>query len=168
MEAATDTAETQEQGRFRVLAQLARGELGGLQVLVIIAVIWAIFQIANDRFLTGINLTNLTLQIAAVGTISIGVVLVLLLGEIDLSVGAVSGLAAGVMAVLNVKQGWSPELAILAGLATGAAIGLFNGIMVTTFGIPSFVVTLSGLLAWLNIRIAQANLAVTQQNLIVS
>ena len=56
-----------------------------------------------------INLTNLTLQIAAVGTISIGVVLVLLLGEIDLSVGAVSGLAAGVMAVLNVKQGWNPE-----------------------------------------------------------
>ena len=55
--------------------------------------IWAIFQIQNDRFLSAINLTNLTLQIAAVGTISIGVVLVLLLGEIDLSVGAVSGLA---------------------------------------------------------------------------
>ena len=148
MEAATDTAEPQEQGRFRVFAQLARGELGGLQVLLIIAVIWAIFQIQNDRFLSAINLTNLTLQIAAVGTISIGVVLVLLLGEIDLSVGAVSGLAAGVMAVLTVKQGWNPELAIVAGLATGAAIGLFNGVMVTTFGIPSFVVTLAGLLAW--------------------
>ena len=148
MEAATDTAEPQEQGRFRVFAQLARGELGGLQVLLIIAVIWAIFQIQNDRFLSAINLTNLTLQIAAVGTISIGVVLVLLLGEIDLSVGAVSGLAAGVMAVLTVRQGWNPELAIVAGLATGAAIGLFNGVMVTTFGIPSFVVTLAGLLAW--------------------
>ena len=117
-------------------------------MVLIIAVIWAIFQIQNDRFLSAINLTNLTLQIAAVGTISIGVVLVLLLGEIDLSVGAVSGLAAGVMAVLNVKQGWNPELAILAGLATGAAIGLFNGFMVTFFGIPSFVVTLAGLLAW--------------------
>ncbi|MGZ5376113.1 MAG: sugar ABC transporter permease, partial [Solirubrobacterales bacterium] len=95
-----------------------------------------------------INLTNLTLQIAAVGTISVGVVLVLLLGEIDLSVGAVSGLAAGVMAVLNVKHGWPAELAILAGLATGASIGFFNGMMVTGFGIPSFVVTLAGLLAW--------------------
>jgi D-xylose transport system permease protein len=148
MEAATDTAEPEQQGRFRVFAQLARGELGGLQVLLIIAVIWVIFQLQNDRFLSAINLTNLTLQIAAVGTISIGVVLVLLLGEIDLSVGAVSGLAAGVMAVLTVKQGWNPELAIVAGLATGAAIGLFNGVMVTTFGIPSFVVTLAGLLAW--------------------
>ena len=125
MEAATDTAEPQEQGRFRVFAQLARGELGGLQVLLIIAVIWAIFQIQNDRFLSAINLTNLTLQIAAVGTISIGVVLVLLLGEIDLSVGAVSGLAAGVMAVLSVKRGWSAEAAVLAGLASGAASGFF-------------------------------------------
>jgi D-xylose transport system permease protein len=146
MEAAAETAGGP--GRFRILAQLARGELGSLRVLVIIAVIWAIFQVQNDRFLSAINLTNLTLQIAAVGTISIGVVLVLLLGEIDLSVGAVSGLAAGVMAVLNVKQGWNPELAIIAGLATGAAIGFFNGVMVTTFGIPSFVVTLAGLLAW--------------------
>jgi D-xylose transport system permease protein len=149
MEAAAGTADEQkEQSRLSVFAQIARGELGALRVLVIIAVIWAIFQVQNDRFLSAINLTNLTLQIAAVGTISIGVVLVLLLGEIDLSVGAVSGLAAGVMAVLNVKQGWNPELAILAGLATGAAIGFFNGVMVTTFGIPSFVVTLAGLLAW--------------------
>jgi D-xylose transport system permease protein len=149
MEAATETAKgPEEAGRFRVFTQLARGELGSLRVLLIIAVIWAIFQLQNDRFLSAINLTNLTLQIAAVGTISIGVVLVLLLGEIDLSVGAVSGLAAGVMAVLNVKQGWNAEAAIAAGLATGALIGLFNGLMVTYFGIPSFVVTLAGLLAW--------------------
>jgi D-xylose transport system permease protein len=88
------------------------------------------------------------LQIAGVATISIGVVLILLLGEIDLSVGAVSGLAAAVMAVLNVKHGWSPVTAILAGLAVGAAIGLFNGLFVTRFLIPSFVVTLAGLLGW--------------------
>src|SRR5680860_222487 len=74
--------------------------------------------------------------------------MVLLLGEIDLSVGAVSGLAGGVMAVLNVKHGVNPELAILAGLGVGATIGLFNGIMVTQFGVPSFVVTLAGLLGW--------------------
>jgi D-xylose transport system permease protein len=150
MESATDAVAAAEprEGRFGLLARIARGELSSLRVLIIIAVIWTIFQVQNDRFLSAVNLTNLTLQIAAVGTISVGVVLVLLLGEIDLSVGAVSGLAAGVMAVLTVKNGWSPELAIVAGLLTGTAIGLFNGFMVTFFGIPSFVVTLAGLLAW--------------------
>lgn len=130
------------------LRRLGRGELGSVRVLVAIAVIWTIFQLANDRFLSAVNLTNLTLQIAAVATISIGVVLVLLLGEIDLSVGAVSGFAAGAMAVLTVKEGVNPELAIAAGLAVGALIGLFNGFFTTVFGIPSFVVTLAGLIGW--------------------
>ncbi len=92
-----------------MLRRLARGELGSIRVLLGIAVIWTIFQIANDKFLSAINLSNLTLQVAAVATISIGVVLVLLLGEIDLSVGAVSGLAASVMAVLSVKEGLAPS-----------------------------------------------------------
>jgi D-xylose transport system permease protein len=150
MESATQTAAGAEtpEGRFGVIARLARGELGSVRVLITIALIWTIFQLQNDRFLSAVNLTNLTLQIAAIGTISVGVVLVLLLGEIDLSVGAVSGLAAGVMAVMTVKHGWTPELAILAGIATGALIGVFNGVMVTFFRIPSFVVTLAGLLAW--------------------
>jgi D-xylose transport system permease protein len=128
--------------------RLAQGELGAVPVVLGIAIIWLIFWLANDRFLSADNLTNLALQITATGTISVGVVLVLLLGEIDLSVGAVSGLAAGVMAVFNVKHGWNADLAILAGLATGAIIGFFNGFMVTFFRIPSFVVTLAGLLAW--------------------
>src|SRR3954452_23956482 len=115
----------------RALRALGRGDLGSVRVLVGIAVIWTIFQIANDRFLSAVNLSNLTLQIAATATISIGVVLVLLLGEIDLSVGAVSGLAAGVMAVLSVQHGWPPILGICAGLGVGLAIGLFNGFMVT-------------------------------------
>jgi D-xylose transport system permease protein len=148
MESATEAVAPAERGRLNVFARIARGELSSVRVLITIAVIWTIFQLQNDRFLSAVNLTNLTLQIAAVGTISVGVVLVLLLGEIDLSVGAVSGLAAGVMAVLTVKNGWSPELAIVAGLLTGTAIGLFNGFMVTFFRIPSFVVTLAGLLAW--------------------
>jgi D-xylose transport system permease protein len=129
--------------------RLAQGELGSLPVIVGIAIIWAIFGIANDRFLTPGNLTNLFLQLAATGTISIGVVLVLLLGEIDLSVGQLSGLAAAVMAVLNVKQGWPGWLAILAGLGVGVVIGAFQGFWVTRFRIPAFVVTLAGLLAWL-------------------
>ncbi len=137
-----------------MLRRLARGELGSIRVILGIAVIWTIFQIANDRFLSAVNLSNLTLQIAAVATISIGVVLVLLLGEIDLSVGAVSGLAAATMAVLSVKHGVSPTLAILLGLLVGTAIGMFNGFMVTVFGIPSFVVTLAGLLGWQGAQLA--------------
>ena len=145
----TAPAETVDGFSFRrALAALGRGDLASVRVLLGIAVIWTIFQIANDRFLSAVNLSNLTLQIAAIATISIGVVLVLLLGEIDLSVGAVSGLAAGVMAVLSVQHGWSPVLAIAAGLGIGVAIGLFTGFVVTQFGVPSFVVTLAGLLAW--------------------
>jgi D-xylose transport system permease protein len=136
------------EARTGILGRIARGELGVLQVFIALALIWTIFQIANNRFLTAVNLTNLMLQVTAVGIISIGVVLVLLLGEIDLSIGALSGLAAGVMAVLTVQHGWSPELAILAGLLTGTAVGLLNGFFNTFFGIPSFVVTLAGLIAW--------------------
>jgi D-xylose transport system permease protein len=128
--------------------RLSQGELGNLPVIVGIAIIWAIFYIANPNFLTPANLTNLILQITAMGTIALGIVLVLLLGEIDLSVGAVSGLAAAVMAVLNVKNGVPGWLAVLAALATGAVIGLFQGFWVTRFRIPAFVVTLAGYLAW--------------------
>jgi D-xylose transport system permease protein len=130
------------------LARFTQGDFGSLRVLITLAVIWIIFALANDRFLSAINLTNLTLQIAGIGLISVGVVLVLLLGEIDLSVGVVSGLCAAVMAVLNVKHGWSPVLAIVAGLVAGAMIGAFQGFVSTRFGIPSFVVTLAGLLGW--------------------
>jgi D-xylose transport system permease protein len=128
------------------LAILAR--LGSLRVFLVLALIWIIFQTQNGNFLTSFNLTNLVLQIAGVGTISIGVTLILLLGEIDLSVGAVSGLAAAVVAVLNTKHGWGPIPSILAGLLVGTAIGALNGFFVTRFNIPSFVVTLAGLLAW--------------------
>jgi D-xylose transport system permease protein len=131
-----------------LLRRVGQGELGSLRVLIVLAVVWAIFAIANSNFLTAVNLTNLALQIAAVGTISIGVVFVLLLGEIDLSVGAVSGLASGAMAVLSVKHGWNGYAAILGALAVGAVIGLAQGWIVTWLGIPSFVVTLAGLLAW--------------------
>jgi len=76
-----------------------QGELGPIPVILGLVAVWSYFQIANDRFLSSGNLTNLMMQIAAMGTISVGVVLVLLLGEIDLSVAYVSGLAAATMAV---------------------------------------------------------------------
>jgi D-xylose transport system permease protein len=143
-------AATQEGNGVRneVLRRFIQGDLASLRVVLGLAVIWIIFQTQNDRFLSAENLTNLMLQITAVGLISIGIVYVLLLGEIDLSVGAVSGLAAAVMAVLSVKHGWSPYLAIAAGVLVGAAIGFLQGFLFSRFGVPSFVVTLAGLLAW--------------------
>jgi D-xylose transport system permease protein len=134
--------------RAEVLRRFIEGDLASLRVFVVLALIWAIFQIENSHFLTAVNLTNLFLQITAVGLISVGVVYVLLLGEIDLSVGALSGLASAVMAVLNVKHGWNPYLAIGAGVLAGTFIGLVQGFFFTQFGIPSFVVTLAGLLTW--------------------
>jgi D-xylose transport system permease protein len=128
--------------------RLSQGELGSLPIVLGIAIIWLIFWIANDRFLSPGNLTNLVLQVAGFGTISIGVVLVLLLGEIDLSVGTLSGLCAAIMAVLNVQHGVPGWLAVLTGLAVGAVIGAFQGFWTTRFRIPAFVVTLAGLLAW--------------------
>jgi D-xylose transport system permease protein len=124
------------------------GDLGFLRVLIILVVIWAIFYSQNDRFLSAQNLTNLVLQITAIGLISVGVVLVLLLGEIDLSVGAVSGLCAAIMAVLQVKHGWDPYLAIAAGIGAGTLIGALQGSIFAYIGVPAFVVTLAGLLAW--------------------
>jgi D-xylose transport system permease protein len=144
-------------GPFAMLREvgrkLAQGEAGPLLVLLMVAVIWTFFQFQNDRFLSPGNLTNLLLQQAAVATISIGVVLILLLGEIDLSVGAVSGLCASVMAVLSVQRGVPPVVAVLIALGLGATIGLFNGFMITRFRIPSFVVTLAGSLAWVGLQL---------------
>jgi D-xylose transport system permease protein len=129
--------------------RLAMGEIGQLPVVVGLILIWAIFQVASGgSFLKPENLTNLVLQIAAVGTISAGLVLVLLLGEIDLSAGQVSGFAAGVMTVLSVHHGVPALPAILAGLLTGVVVGLVQGFWVAVLQIPSFIVTLAGLLAY--------------------
>jgi D-xylose transport system permease protein len=131
-----------------LVGRLRQGELEGVQVVVMLGAIWTVFTLLNPRFLSAINLTNLVLQIAAVGLISTGIVLVLLLGEIDLSAAAVSGLAAAIMAVLNVRHGVPAVPAIALALTAGAAIGAFQGFVVTAFGVPSFVVTLAGLLGW--------------------
>ncbi|WP_225725985.1 MULTISPECIES: sugar ABC transporter permease [unclassified Nocardia] len=128
--------------------RLRRGEVGSLPVAVGLVIIAIVFHRLNAHFLSPENLTNLALQMAATGTIALGIVLVLLLGEIDLSAGSVSGLTAVVMTQLYVHHGWHPLLAVLAALAVGAAIGSLHGLMRTALSMPSFVVTLAGLIAW--------------------
>jgi len=134
-------------------ARLRSGDLGSVPVVIGLIIIWAVFQIANGSFLSSRNLVNLTQQTTSVGVIALGIVLVLLLGEIDLSVGSVSGLAAAVVGVTFVNQGWPWPLSVLLGIALGIVIGLFYGALYTRFGVPSFVITLAGLLGFLGLQL---------------
>jgi D-xylose transport system permease protein len=124
------------------------GELGSLPVIVALVIIWIVFWRLNSTFLSAQNLSNLSQQIVGTGMIALGVVFVLLLGEIDLSVGSVSGLAAAVFAVTSVNHGVNQWLALILALATGVATGFVHGFFFARIGVPAFVVTLAGNLAW--------------------
>jgi D-xylose transport system permease protein len=138
-----------EDSLFGILSRrLLHGDIGSLPVLLGLAVIAFVFQIANSNFLSPLNLTNLFVQIVAVGTLAVGVVLVLLIGEIDLSIGSVSGMCAAIMAVTSVKAGMPGWIAISAGILVGALIGLIHGWWIAKLHVPSFVVTLAGFLGW--------------------
>jgi D-xylose transport system permease protein len=126
------------------------GELGILPIVVGIVVIGIYFQARNSQFITAGNFVNLIAQMSPIVVIGMGMVFVLLLGEIDLSVGYVSGMG-GVIAAVLLEPGkgqWPTWLAIAAALAAGCGIGLFQGFFIARLGVPSFVVTLAGLLAW--------------------
>lgn len=129
------------------------GDLGVLPVLIGIVAIAIVFYSQNATFLSSRTLVNITLFAAPIGIIALGVVLVLLLGEIDLSVGSVSGLAASIMAVLSVYQGWPVWAALLIGMATGAGIGCVYGVLFAIVGVPSFVITLAGLLGFVGLQL---------------
>jgi D-xylose transport system permease protein len=137
-----------EFARQRVAA-LREGELGSLPIVLGIIVIAIYFQARNSNFLTAGNFVNLIAQMAAIMIIGTGIVFVLLLGEIDLSVGYVSGMG-GVIAALLLEpgKGVPTSVALALALGTGVAIGLLQGFFVARVGVPSFVVTLAGLLGW--------------------
>jgi simple sugar transport system permease protein/D-xylose transport system permease protein len=122
-------------------------------VVVGLAIIWTVFQILNPNFLSAANLVNLALQCAAIGTIALGVVLVLLLAQIDLSIGSIAGLAAAILAVTFTQFAWPLPLSIVAALAAGAVLGWFYSFLYTRFGVPSFVITLAGLLGVLGLQL---------------
>ncbi|WP_029421592.1 sugar ABC transporter permease [Alicyclobacillus macrosporangiidus] len=134
-------------------SRIRSGELGLIPVLIGLVVIWLVFQSINGHFLSSRNLSNLVLQIATIGMLGVGETFILLLGEIDLSIAAVSGVAAGVLVQLSVA-GVSAWLALLAAVLTGAVIGLFQGWWVTYIGVPSFIVTLAGSLGYQGILLA--------------
>lgn len=124
------------------------GELGSLPVVLGLIIIWIIFQSKNDRFLSADNLSDVSYFMSATGMLAIGLVFVLLLGEIDLSVGSVSGLASTLFAVFVVENGMNGWLALLLAILTGVGIGALHGWFFAKIGVPAFVVTLAGFLGW--------------------
>ena len=124
------------------------GDIGSLPAILGLVVLCTVFAILRPALFTAGNFANLFTQGAAVTLIAMGLIFVLLLGEIDLSAGYASGVCAAVLAVLLTDKGWPWYGAVAAALATGAVIGLFLGLMVAKVGIPSFVVTLAAFLAF--------------------
>jgi D-xylose transport system permease protein len=126
------------------------GDLGTLPIIVGLVVIALIFGILEENFLTERNFTNLLLQMAAIATMAIGVVFVLLIGEIDLSVAFVSAVGAVVMTLLLRPDdpGWPWWASIGVALLCTTTIGFLHAIVITKVGVPSFVVTLAGFLIW--------------------
>ncbi|MGW7213740.1 sugar ABC transporter permease [Streptomyces violaceochromogenes] len=131
-----------------VRAGVRDGERGPLLVIAGLIVIWIVFQGLDDKFLSPRNLSNLSVDIVGTGLVAVGIVFVLLIREIDLSVGSVSGLAGAAFAVLNVNHGVPEWLAVIVAVAAGTAVGAFHGVFHAWLGVPAFVVTLAGLLIW--------------------
>ena len=145
------TAQTDSAGAYlhAYWVRLKGGETGILPVVAGLLLVSVIFQVANSHFLTAGNLVNLLVQAAVFSLLAMGEVYALLLGEIDLSIGFVAGLSAVVMAELvQPARGWPWWAAILAALVVCALIGILQGTLITRIGLPSFVVTLAGLLFW--------------------
>ena len=136
-----------------LVERIRGGDLGSLPVIAGLVVIWSVFQALNPVFLSSTNLWNLTMQCAAIGTIALGIVVVLLVGEIDLSVGSVSGLAAAILAVTFVQLQWNAILALVAAIVAGMLVGVVYGFLYTRFGLPSFIITLAGLLGFLGLQL---------------
>lgn len=134
-------------------SRVRKGDLGSLPVIIGLAIIWLVFQLMNPFFLSSANLVNLALECAAIGTIAIGVVLVLLVAQIDLSIGSISGVASAILAVGFTQHGWPLWLGVAAGIAAGAMVGYLYGLVYARFGVPTFVITLAGLMAVLGFQL---------------
>ncbi|RWR30985.1 sugar ABC transporter permease [Sinirhodobacter populi] len=133
--------------------RIRSGDLGVLPVIVGLIVISVVFSSLNPVFLAPNNLVNMLFDCATVGMISLGIVCVLLLGEIDLSVGSMSGFASAIVGVLWVNMGWPVPAAIAAAILAGVVVGALYALLYNRLGMPSFIASLSGLLAMLGMQL---------------
>jgi D-xylose transport system permease protein len=156
----TEVAPTRRQSLGTVFedyrARVRGGDVGALPALAgVIALVLVFTVTSGTKFTNAFNFSNLILQGSAIAVFAMGLVFVLLLGEIDLSAGYTGGVAAAVVGKLMTDHGVNWVLALLAGLACGAVIGLVNGLLVARLGVPSFVVTLAGFLAFQGVLLLQ-------------
>jgi len=135
------------------LARVKAGDLGSLPVIVGLVIIWGVFTYMNPVFVSPNNLVNLLFDCATVGLIALGVVFVLLLGEIDLSIGSMSGVSSALLGLLWVNQGYPVFVAIIIAVLFGVLVGALYSVLRNTLGMPSFVSTLAGLLALLGFQL---------------
>ena len=156
MSTATAPAPAPEHEDRATLGSIARdyftkvrgGDVGSLPAILGLVVLVVAFSLLKpETFTKAFNFGNLIQQSSGVTIIAMGLVFVLLLGEIDLSAGYTAGAAAAVASVLLTNHGWPTAAAVVAGLLTGTVIGMFIGSLVSRLGIPSFVVTLALFLA---------------------
>ncbi|MGW3622407.1 sugar ABC transporter permease [Streptomyces sp. NPDC000880] len=129
--------------------KLHSGDLGSMPVVIGLVIIAVVFQSLNSNFLSAQNLSNIAVTMVATGMMAVGIIFVLLLGEIDLSVGSVSGVAGAIAAVMSVTHGINEWLALIVAIVSGAVIGALHGFFFARIGAPAFAVTLAGLLFWL-------------------
>jgi D-xylose transport system permease protein len=129
------------------------GDLGSLPVVVGLVLIWTVFSSLNPIFLSSNNLVNLLFDSSTVGIISLGIVCILMVGEIDLSVGSVSGFASATIGVLWVINGYPLGIAMLTAIVMGAGVGLIYALLFNWLGMPSFVSSLAGLLTFLGLQL---------------
>lgn len=138
-------SETKETGFKLQTSQLRAYTMIGALVLIWLYFGWAT---TNNSFLTARNFSNLMLQTSVTGILAVGMLMVIVSGNIDLSVGSVLGFAGGVAAIFLTSWNYGLTASILAAIAVGVGIGLFHGFLTAYFNIPAFIVTLGGLLAW--------------------
>jgi D-xylose transport system permease protein len=124
------------------------GDFGSLPIIIGLLLITVVFTYLNERFLSAINFVNLITQTAPLAIIAIGIVFVLVIAEVDLSVGYLSGVSAVLLARFLGEEGWPWFAAVLAVLAFGAFVGFLQGTLVAKLGLPSLIVTLGGLVGF--------------------
>ncbi|MEY4023313.1 MAG: hypothetical protein RLZ23_274 [Actinomycetota bacterium] len=140
--------ETLKGAASNYLSRVKAGDIGSLPAVLGLISLVAVFGAMSEFFLTNRNFANLLTQAAPVMVIAMGLVFVLLLGEIDLSAGYASGVCGAVLVLLVTNHGWSWYTALGVSIAIGALLGTLIGTLVSRLGIPSFVVTLAAFLAF--------------------